>query len=163
MVQEQPTAVSALDKHRQRVADRKGRRSIEVLPPTKGLVARADKGSVDPSQKSKKCPRDGGNVATTTRSPGSMPKPSPGRGGPALARAHGTCNRASRGRCWDRDITLRPSGEWPPVHAQSPRCPLGRGSRINLRRLPLGSFEERHGADVPLHCPCPERDSRPRP
>jgi len=74
MVQEQPTPVGALDKHRQRAAKRKGRRNIEVLP-----LARTDKGSTSPSQKSKKCPRDGGNTAATTRSPGSMPTPPPRR------------------------------------------------------------------------------------
>jgi len=49
MVQERPTVVSALDKHRQRAANHKGRRNIEVLPSTKGPVARADKGSAGPS------------------------------------------------------------------------------------------------------------------
>ena len=44
MVQERPTGVSALDRHRQRAAEKKGRCSIEVLPTTKGSEARADKG-----------------------------------------------------------------------------------------------------------------------
>jgi len=76
MVLERPAVVTALDKHRQRAAERKGRRSIEVLPPT-----RADRGSAGPSQKSKskKRPREGGNIATTTRSPGSMLTPPPRR------------------------------------------------------------------------------------
>ena len=69
MVQERLAGVNALDKHRQWAAERKGRRSIEVLPSTRG--------STDPSQKSKKRPRDGGNIATTTRSPGYLPTPPP--------------------------------------------------------------------------------------
>ena len=78
MVQERPTAVSVLDKHRQKVAERKGRRSLEVLPP-KADRAEKSKGTARPSHKSKKRPRDGGNVATTTRSLGSMPTPPPRR------------------------------------------------------------------------------------
>jgi len=79
MVQERPAGTSVLDKYRQRATERKGHRSINVLPSAKGSDAHADKGSVGPSHKSKKKPRDGGNVATTTRSPDSLPTPSPRR------------------------------------------------------------------------------------
>jgi len=47
------------------------------MPAQKGSTSRPDKGSAGPSQKSKKRPRDGGNVATTTRSTGSLPTPPP--------------------------------------------------------------------------------------
>jgi len=75
MVQDKSAGVSMLDKYRQRATDRKGRRSIDVLPSIKG--SGADKGSASPSHKSKKRPSDGGNIATTTRSTGSLPTPPP--------------------------------------------------------------------------------------
>jgi len=77
MVQDKPAGVSVLDNYRQSAAGRKGRRSIDVLPSSKG--AGADKGSTEPSNWSKKRSRDGGNVATTTRSPGSLPTSLPRR------------------------------------------------------------------------------------
>jgi len=78
MVNERPNAVSVLDKHRQKAAERKGRRSLEVMPPTDDVMAKS-KDRVGPSQKSKKRSREGSNIATTTRSPGSMPTPPPPR------------------------------------------------------------------------------------
>jgi len=77
MVQESPVGASVLDKYRQRAAEGKGRRSINVLQTAKGSNAQADKGSTDPSHKSKKRSRDGGNIATTIGSPGSLPTPPP--------------------------------------------------------------------------------------
>ena len=83
MVNEQPSAVSVLDKHRQKAAERKGRRSLEVIPPPsdEGVVgpSHKSKGSASPTHKSKKRPRGASNIATTTRSPGSMPTPPPSR------------------------------------------------------------------------------------
>ena len=83
MVNERPSAVSVLDKHRQKAAERRGRRSLEVIPPPsdKGVVgpSHKSKGSVGPTHKSKKRPRGASNIATTTRSPGSMPTPPPSR------------------------------------------------------------------------------------
>ncbi|XP_068486984.1 uncharacterized protein [Phaseolus vulgaris] len=76
MVNERPNAVSVLDKHRQKAAARKGRRSLEVMPPVHEVATREQAG---PSQKSKKRPREGSNIATTVRSPGSMPTPPPPR------------------------------------------------------------------------------------
>jgi len=75
MVQDRPSGVSALDKHKQRVTERKGCRSIEVMPAQKGSSSRPEKDLVGPSQKSKKRPREGGNIATTTRLPGSLSTP----------------------------------------------------------------------------------------
>jgi len=72
MVQDKLADASVLDKYRQRATKRKGRQSIDILPSTKGSDARANKGSVDPSHKFKKRSRDGGNIATTTQSPGSL-------------------------------------------------------------------------------------------
>jgi len=76
MVNERPSAVSILDKHQQKVADRKGRRNLEVLPPRHDRAEKS-KGPAGSSHKSKKRPREGGNVATTVRLPGSMPTPPP--------------------------------------------------------------------------------------
>ena len=76
MVQEKPAGVSVLEEYRQRAADRKGRRSIDVLPVT---APGAGKDLAGPSHKSKKRPRDDGNIATTLRSPGSLPTPPPRR------------------------------------------------------------------------------------
>jgi len=78
MVNERPNAVSVLDKHRQKAAKRKGRRSLEVMPPADEVVAKSRE-QAGPSQKSKKRPREGSNIATTVRSPGSMPTPPPPR------------------------------------------------------------------------------------
>jgi len=79
MVQEKSVGVSILDEYRKRAADRKGRRSIDVLPATAPPDPGAEKDSVGPSRKSKKRSRDGGNIATTTRSPDSLPMPPPRR------------------------------------------------------------------------------------
>jgi len=76
MVQEKPIGVSVLDKYRERAAARKGRQSIDVIPAT---ASGAGRGEAGPSHKSKKRPRDGGNIATTHRSPGSLPTPPPRR------------------------------------------------------------------------------------
>jgi len=76
MVQEKPTGVSVLDKYRERAAARKGRQSIDVLPATAPGAGRDD---VGPSHKSKKRLRDGGNISTTHRSPGSLPTSPPRR------------------------------------------------------------------------------------
>jgi len=54
-------------------------RNIDALDTTKASGARADKGSTDPSHKSKKMSREGGNTATTTQSPDSLATPSPRR------------------------------------------------------------------------------------
>ena len=78
MVNERPSAVGVLDKHRQKAAERRGRRSLEVMPPV-SEVAAPTRERAGPSQKSKKRPREGSNVATTVRSPGSMPIPPPPR------------------------------------------------------------------------------------
>ena len=87
MVSERPSAVSVLDKHRQKATERRGRRSLEVIPPPsdEGVVgpSRKSKGSPDPTHKSKKRPRGASNIATTTRSPGSMLTPPPSRRVPA--------------------------------------------------------------------------------
>lgn len=72
MVNERPNAVSVLDKHRQKAAERKGRRSLEVMPPVNEVAAQPRE-RAGPSQKSKKRPREGSNVAITVQSPGSMP------------------------------------------------------------------------------------------
>ena len=83
MVNEQPAAVSVLDKHRQKAAERKGRRSLEVIPPPSDTGAAGSshksKGPAGPTHRSKKRPTDVSNIATTTRSPGSMPTPPPSR------------------------------------------------------------------------------------
>jgi len=79
MAQESPTGVDLLDAYRKWTAERKGRSSIDMLPTTKGSDARAEKGSVGPSHKSKKSSREGGNTTTTTRSPSSLPTPPPRR------------------------------------------------------------------------------------
>jgi len=79
MAQESPAGVNVLDAYRKRAAKRKGRRSIDALPTTKGSDARGDKGSAGSSHMSKKRARDGGNITTTTCSPGSLPTPPPGR------------------------------------------------------------------------------------
>ena len=79
MVQDRSAGVSALDKHRQQAAERKGRRNIKVMPAQKGSASRSEKSLTGPSQKSRKCSRDSGNIATTTRSHGSLPAPSPRR------------------------------------------------------------------------------------
>ncbi len=76
MAQEKPAGVSVLDKYRERAAARKGRQSIDVIPST---AHGAGRGEAGPSHKSKKRPRDGGNIATTHRSPGSLPTPPPPR------------------------------------------------------------------------------------
>ena len=76
MAQEKPAGVSVLDKYRERAAARKGRQSIDVIPST---AHGAGRGEAGPSHKSKKRPRDGGNIATTHRSPGSLPTPPPRR------------------------------------------------------------------------------------
>jgi len=78
MVNERPNAVGVIDKHRQKAAARKGRRSLEVMPPANEVAAKSRE-QVGPSQKSKKRPREGSNIATTVRSPGSMPTPPPPR------------------------------------------------------------------------------------
>ena len=54
MVQDRPVGVSALDEHRQRAAERKSRRSIEVMPVQTGSSPQPEKASAGPSQKSKK-------------------------------------------------------------------------------------------------------------
>jgi len=77
MAQESPAGADVLNAYRKRVAERKGRRRINALPTTKGSDARAHKGLAGPSHKSKKKARDGGNIATTTRSPGFLPTPPP--------------------------------------------------------------------------------------
>jgi len=79
MAQDPPAGADVLDAYRKWAAERKGRRSIDALPTTKGLDARADKSSVGSSQKFKKRSRDSGNITTTTRSPGSLPTPPPYR------------------------------------------------------------------------------------
>ncbi|XP_068483341.1 uncharacterized protein [Phaseolus vulgaris] len=76
MAQEELAGVSVLDKYRERAAARKGRQSIDVIPST---AHGAGRGEAGPSHKSKKRPRDGGNIATTHRSPGSLPTPPPRR------------------------------------------------------------------------------------
>jgi len=78
MVNERPSAIGVLDKHRQKAAERKGRRNLEVMP-SADEVAVKSREQAGPSQKSKKRPREGSNIATTTRSPGSMPTPPPPR------------------------------------------------------------------------------------
>jgi len=77
MVQEKLVGVSVLDEYRKRAADRKGRRSIDVLPANALPAPGAERDSAGPSRKSKKRSRDGGNIATTTRSPDSLPMPPP--------------------------------------------------------------------------------------
>jgi len=77
MVQEKPVGVSVLDKYRQRAADRKGRRSIDVLPADAPAAPGAERDPAGPSRKFKKRARDDGNIATTTRSFGSLPTPPP--------------------------------------------------------------------------------------
>ena len=79
MVQEKPAGVSVLDEYRKRAADRKGRRSIDVLPANAPAAPAAERDPAGPSRKSKKRARDGGNIATTYRSPGSLPTPPPSR------------------------------------------------------------------------------------
>jgi len=83
MVNERPSAVSVLDKHRQKAADHRGRRSLEVIPPPsdEGVAGppHKSKGSAGPTHKSKKRPRGASNIATTIWSPGSMPTPPPSR------------------------------------------------------------------------------------
>ena len=64
MVNERPSAVGVLDKHRQKAAERKGRRSLEVMPPVNEVAAQPRE-RAGPSQKSKKRPREGSNIATT--------------------------------------------------------------------------------------------------
>ena len=81
MVNERPSAVGVLDKHRQKAAERKGRRSLEVMPPVNEVAAQSRE-RAGPSQKSKKRPREGSNITTTVRSPGSMPTPPPPRSRP---------------------------------------------------------------------------------
>jgi len=76
MVNERSNAVSVRDKHRQKAVERKGRRSLDVMPPNDDVTAKS-KDRAGPSQKSKKRPREGSNIATTTGSPGSMPTPPP--------------------------------------------------------------------------------------
>jgi len=78
MVNERPGVVGVLDKHRQKAIERKGRRSLEVMPPADEVAAKS-RDQAGPSQKFKKRPREGSNIATTTRSPGSMPTPPPPR------------------------------------------------------------------------------------
>ena len=79
MVQEKPTGTSVLDEYQKRAADRKGRRSIDVLPANAPAAPGAERDSAGPSHKSKKRARDGGNIATTYRSPDSLPTPPPSR------------------------------------------------------------------------------------
>jgi len=79
MVQEKPADVSVLDEYRKRAADRKGRRSIDVLPANAPVAPGAERDPTGPSHKSKKRARDGGNIATTFCSPGSLPTPPPSR------------------------------------------------------------------------------------
>jgi len=79
MAQESPAGADVLDAYRKRAAERKGRHNIDALDTTKGSGARADKGLTGPSSKSKKRSREGGNIATTTRSPGSLLTPPPHR------------------------------------------------------------------------------------
>jgi len=55
-----------LDALKERVAQRKGKPSIESLTNGRGSTG------AGPSGKSKKSPREGGNIATTNRSPGLM-------------------------------------------------------------------------------------------
>ena len=77
MVQEKPTDTSVLDEYRKRAVGRKGRRSIDVLPANAPAAPGAERDLAGPSHKSKKRARDGGNVATTYRSLGSLPTPPP--------------------------------------------------------------------------------------
>ena len=79
MVNEKPAGVSVLDEYRKRATERKGRRSIDVLPANAPTAPVAEREQADPSHKSKKMARDGGNIATTYRSPGSLPTPPPSR------------------------------------------------------------------------------------
>jgi len=79
MAQESPAGVDVLDAYRKRAVERKERRSIDNLDTTNGSGAHAGKGSTDPSSKSKKTSREGGNIATITRSPGSLLTPPPRR------------------------------------------------------------------------------------
>jgi len=121
MVNERPSAVGVLDKHRQKAAERKGRRSLEVMPPANEVAAKF-KGPAGPSQKSKKRPREGGNIATTTRSLGSMPTPPPPRR--EAAKAVPPCPRSRPGSS-DALVrptpahSLRPLGAWPSVYTKS--------------------------------------------
>ncbi|KAK7374582.1 hypothetical protein VNO80_08014 [Phaseolus coccineus] len=55
----------------------KGRPSIDALDTAKGLGVRSGKGSADPSSKSKKRPRKGSNIFSTTCSPGPLLTPPP--------------------------------------------------------------------------------------
>jgi len=53
MIQEKPAGVSVLDEYRQRAAERKGRRSIDVLPANTPATP-AERDPAGPSRKSKK-------------------------------------------------------------------------------------------------------------
>ena len=79
MVQEKPAGTSVLDEYRKRAVDRKGSRSINVLLVNAPAAPGAERDSTGPSRMSKKRTRDGGNIATTTRSPGFLPTPPPRR------------------------------------------------------------------------------------
>jgi len=107
MVQDKPSGVSALDEHRKRAAERKGRQSIEVMPAQEGPSPRPEKTAAGPSHKSKKRPRKSGNIATTTRSPGSMPTPPPPRR--EVVAAGGSSPRRAGGASGSSDAGGRPS------------------------------------------------------
>jgi len=79
MDQECPTGAAVLEGFIKRDAERKGRPSINALDTVRSPGARSGKGSAGPSSKSNKQSREGGNIATTTRSLGSLPPPPPRR------------------------------------------------------------------------------------
>ena len=66
MDQDCPLAGGVLDAFREMAAQRKGRPSIKTLDAAKGSGSRTWKGSAGPSSKSKKQPREGSNIATTS-------------------------------------------------------------------------------------------------
>ena len=125
MVQEKPVGASVLDEYRKRAADRMGRRSINVLPANALATPAAERDSTDPSRKSKKRTRDGGNIATTTRSPGSIPTLPPCRemveAGSLSPRQHGANIRCSSWWTSAIDLGPRSSRGESQIHAQSSR------------------------------------------
>jgi len=74
MNQDVPQAKGLLNAFKERAAQRKGRPSIETLTVGKGPA-----GGASLSGKSKKRPRERGNIVTINRSPGVMPTPPPPR------------------------------------------------------------------------------------
>jgi len=140
MVNEGPSAVDVLEKHCQKAAERKGRRSLEVMSPADEVAAKS-KGSVGPSQKSKKRLREGSNVATTTRSPGSMPTPPPPRRG-----ATEVVSPSPRSRPSSSDVVVRPTPT--PFELLGSSYQFTRRVRVALPEETRESFREVSPSDL---------------